>query len=119
MNARQLFERLGAAPVEAPPKPTTKPPVERPGAPPRPGKHPNPYRRRLPNPGPLPKPKACEAKELFVTKNPPGRNSYSQRISRAQSMLAKERIKHHDREIQKTRSAPLVSEAKSLIQQLR
>ena len=68
----------------------------------------------------MPKPKACEAKELFTnTKKPPGRNSYSQRISRAQSMLAKERIKHHDREIQKMRSAPLVSEAKSLFQQAR
>jgi len=69
MNARQLFERLGAAPVEAPPKPTTKPPTERPGAPPRPNKYPNPFRRRLPNPGPMPRPKACEAKELPQNKN--------------------------------------------------
>ena len=68
MNARSIFERYaGPAPVEAPPKPTTKPdaPVK-PDRTDRPSKHPNPFRRRLPNPGPMPRPKACsEAKQLF------------------------------------------------------
>lgn len=135
MRARELFERA-AAPVETPAKPDVKPsapPVERPGTPPAPGKHPNPFRRRRhgTEPGPMPKPKACaeamfnrdraieygRAKPLeepaVPEKKPPGKNSYSQRIRRAQSMLAGERIKHHDREIQKLRGKPSVSESKA------
>lgn len=61
MKARNLFERLGPAPVEAPPKPGVKPgapPRERPGT--SPGKHPNPFRRRWTGPKPTPRPaKAC------------------------------------------------------------
>jgi len=71
MKARDLFERAGPAPVEAPPKPGVKP-----GAPPAPSrpaptKYPNPFRRRRSpgiQPGPMPKPKACaesQAKSLF------------------------------------------------------
>lgn len=138
MKARELFERASPteAPPKPGVKPSA-PPVERPGRPPAPGKHPNPFRRRRigTEPGPMPRPKACvesedELKALFdqpdekwerladrmrkskasaPAKKLPGRNSYSQRISRAQSMLAKERIKHHDREIQKMRGSPLVS----------
>lgn len=67
---QRVAERLGPAPVEAPPAPAkpTAPPA--PARPVRPSKHPNPYIRPDKQPGPLPKPKACiesKAKKLFRT----------------------------------------------------
>jgi hypothetical protein len=61
MSARTILERIfaGAAPVEAPPKPATRPDVK-PSRPeqPNPSRRPHPFRRKDIKPGEEPRPKA-------------------------------------------------------------
>jgi len=76
MKAKKLFELACPAPAPtAPPKekPGVAPGRERPGAPVRPSKRPNPFRRKDINPHEAPKPKANLGGYAYENKRKPSR----------------------------------------------